>query len=106
MITIDDNAKVTITGDMKDQAANSGCIILEITKRLDDDDPKMALAYLQTIYGLICELGDRINSREIDKNDERIKKAMERRMKERGMKNGNTEQHDTSSGNAADSSKS
>lgn len=106
MITIDDNAKVTITGDMKEQAANSGCIILEITKKLDDDDPKMALAYLQTIYGLICELGDRINSREIEKSDERVKKNIERRMKERGMKNGNTKQHDTSNSDATNSSKS
>lgn len=129
MIQVTDENKVVIEGeDIVAEATRLSMLLLELTKKLNEKDPKVALSFLRVCHsmcnGLAKPIVDKLDE-EADKKlqdkiaskkAERAKKAWKNYKADRTdgeaalneskgeLKDGNTEQCDTSSDNATDSS--
>lgn len=116
MIQVTNDNKVIIEGeDIVAEATRISMLLLEITKKLNEKDPKVALSFLRVCHSMCNGLAKPI----VDKMDEeadkrlqdkiaakrakKVKKAWKNYKAEGELKDGNTEQSDTTSGNATDS---
>lgn len=116
MIQVTNDNKVIIEGDdIVAEATRISMLLLEITKKLNEKDPKVALSFLRVCHSMCNGLAKPI----VDKMDEeadkrlqekiaakkakRAKKIWKNYKSEGELKDGNTEQSDTTSGNATDS---
>lgn len=134
MIQVTDDNKFIITGnDLVKEASRISIALLELTRKLNDEDPKEALAFLRAIHSMANGLAKPIVEAEDKKADASLKQKMAEKRRAKKKKigkfketkgadrtdgeavssevitkgeqlDGDTKQCDTSSDNATDSS--
>ena len=108
MIQVDDKNKCTITlecpNDIEREAARISVLLVELTRKLNDKDPEYAIAFLRVVHTMVNGLAKPIVDKMDNEADKSLKNKMNEKRKAREAKrNGNKEQSDTTSGNAAES---
>lgn len=122
MIQVDDKNKFHMTGDdLVKESTRISVALIELTRKLNEFEPKIALSFLRVVHTMtnglakpIVEQMDkeaeaRLKGKMKEKREEkkRRKALIAEKMKESEEKlNGDTEQCDTTSGNTADTSES
>lgn len=122
MIQVDDKNKFHMTGDdLVKESTRISIALVELTRKLNEFEPKIALSFLRVVHTMtnglakpIVEQMDkeaeaRLKGKMKEKREEknRRKALIAEKMKESEEKlNGDTEQCDTTSGNTADASES
>lgn len=108
MIQVTDENKVIIEGeDIVAEATRLSMLLLELTKKLNEKDPKVALSFLRVCHSMCNGLAKPIVDKLDEEADKRLQDKMAAKRAERVKKgeqlDGNTEQFDTSSGDATNS---
>lgn len=130
MIQVTNDNKVIIEGDdIVAEATRISMLLLEITKKLNEKDPKTALSFLRVCHSMCNGLAKPIVDKMDEEADKRLKDKIAAKKAKRAKKawknykadrtdgeadssevimkgeelNGDTEQCDTTSGNATDS---
>lgn len=119
MIQVTNENKVIIEGDdIVAEATRISMLLLEITKKLNEKDPKTALSFLRVCHSMCNGLAKPIVDKMDEEADKRLQDKIAAKKAKRAKKawknykveetkgelsDGNTEQSDTTSGNATDS---
>lgn len=119
MIQVTNDNKVIIEGDdIVAEATRISMLLLEITKKLNEKDPKTALSFLRVCHSMCNGLAKPIVDKMDEEADKRLQDKIAAKKAKRAkkiwknykveetkgeLKDGDTEQSDTTSGNATDS---
>ena len=116
MIQVTNDNKVIIEGDdIVAEATRISMLLLEITKKLNEKDPKVALSFLRVCHSMCNGLAKPIVDKMDEEADKRLQDKIAAKKAKRAKKiwknykvegelsDGDTEQSDTTSGNATDS---
>ena len=126
MIQVDDKNKFTITGnDTVKEASRISVALIELTRKLNEEEPKLALSFLRVVHSMTNGLAKPIVDQMDKEADARLKGKMKEKREEKKrrkalkeaamnggivkidmtkgeLSDGDTEQCDTTSGNATD----
>ena len=129
MIQVDDKNKFTITGnDTVKEASRISVALIELTRKLNEEEPKLALSFLRVVHSMTNGLAKPIVDQMDKEADARLKGKMKKKREEKKrrkalkeaamnggivkidmtkgeLSDGDTEQCDTTSGNATDAGK-
>lgn len=108
MIQVTNENKVIIEGeDIVAEATRLSMLLLELTKKLNEKDPKVALSFLRVCHsmcnGLAKPIVDKMDKEADKRLQDKIAAKKAKKAKKGELSDGNTEQCDTTSGNATDS---
>lgn len=127
MIQVDDKNKFHMTGDdVVKEASRVSIVLIELTRKLNEMEPKLALSFLRVVHSMTNGLAKPIVDQMDKEADARLKGKMKEKREEKKRRkalkeaamnggvikinmeseensDGDTEQCDTTSGNATDS---